>query len=342
MECLSPLRDSEWGNRLPAHGPESIFHGAAWARVLNETYGYSPFYFAVRGENHLTALLPVMEVDSWVTGRRGVSLPFTDQCEPLAPDSASFQQLFDHALTCASNRHWKYVELRGGNRFLTSAPASQRFYVHELDLMFDEKRLFANFRPPVRRAIRKAQKHGLTVQISQGLEGVRQFYSLLCTTRRKHGLPPQPFRFFENLHKHILAERGGMIALARTGPRTVAANFFIHHGQEAVFKFGASDPACQQLRGSDLVMWEGIRYYASKGFRTLHLGRTSLINEGLRRFKLGWGAREGSIDYFKYDLRKRAFVTGRDEAFGWYNRVFAALPVSLSRFLGSLLYRHVA
>ena len=89
-------------------------------------------------------------------------------------------------------------------------------------------------------------------------------------------------------------------------------------------------------------MWEGIKYYASKGFRTLHLSRTSLAHEGLRRFKLGWGAREHSMEYFKYDLRKSAFVTARDEAFGWYNRLFAALPLSLSRLLGAVLYRHVA
>ena len=97
-----------------------------------------------------------------------------------------------------------------------------------------------------------------------------------------------------------------------------------------------------ELRGNDLVMWAGIKHYASRGFRTLHLGRTSLINEGLRRFKRAWGTREHAIEYFKYDLRKSAFVTDRDQASGWYNRIFAALPLSVSRLLGAVLYRHVA
>ena len=38
-------------------------------------------------------LLPLMEVDSWLTGRRGISLPFTDECEPLYPDAESFKNL---------------------------------------------------------------------------------------------------------------------------------------------------------------------------------------------------------------------------------------------------------
>jgi len=68
----------------------------------------------------------------------------------------------------------------------------------------------------------------------------------------------------------------------------------------------------------------------------------SLENEGLRRFKLGWGTQERRIDYFRYDQRKAAFVTARDESSGWHNRIFRMLPVSLSRLIGAASYRHVA
>jgi hypothetical protein len=342
VQRLNPISEERWDSRLTGNACYSFFHGSAWARALRQTYGYQPNYFATLAGEHLDALLPVMEVDSWLTGRRGVSLPFTDYCDPLAGDLPAFQQLFDQAVLYGRDRRWKYLELRGGRQFLASALPSQRFYGHELALVDDEKELFAALTSPVRRAIRKAEKQGLTVEILKDAEGIKQFYSLHCQTRRKHGLPPQPFKFFQNLQKCILAGGGGIIILARSGARTVAGSIFFHAGQQAIYKFGASDETMLELRGNDLVMWEGIKYYASRGFRTLHLGRTSLINEGLRRFKLGWGAREHSIEYFKYDLRKSAFVTDRDGALGWYNRIFAALPLSLSRFLGSVLYRHVA
>lgn len=342
VQRLSPITDEGWDSRLGGGADCSFFHGKAWAAVLAQTYGYKPHYFAVRAGETLDALLPMMEVDSWLTGRRGISLPFTDYCDPLAGGLSAFQQLFDEAVVYGRNRRWKYLELRGGQQFLASAMPSHRFYGHELALIEDEKGLFAALTPAVRRAVRKAEREGLRVEFLNDARGIRQFYALHCRTRRKHGLPPQPFRFFQNVQKHILARGGGIVVLAQAGARSVAGSIFFQLGQQAIYKFGASDERTLELRGNDLVMWEGIKYFAARGCRKLHLGRTSAGNDGLRRFKLGWGARECAINYFKYDLRKSAFVPGRDEALGWYNRVFAALPLSLSRLLGALLYRHVA
>ena len=79
-----------------------------------------------------------------------------------------------------------------------------------------------------------------------------------------------------------------------------------------------------------------------KDFKTLHLGRTSLSNEGLRRFKLGWGATEQRIEYVKYDLQHDRFLTDKDESSGWHNRIFNHLPIPLSRVIGAGLYRHWA
>ena len=309
---------------------------------MQQSYGYQPSYFATIVGEQMDALLPIMEVDSWLTGRRGVSLPFTDYCEPWATDLPAFQRLFDEAILYGRDRRWKYLELRGGEHYLTSAIPSQRFYGHEISLVAEQKRLFAALASPVRRAIRKAQKQGLEVEILQDIKGIRRFYSLQCQTRRKHGLPPQPIGFFQNLQKSVFARGSGIVILARLGAKTVAGSIFLHSGRQAIYKYGASDEAMLSLRGNDLVMWEGIKYYAARGFGTLHLGRTSLTQEGLRRFKLGWGAREHSIEYFKYDLRKSAFVTHRDRVRGWYNRLFASLPLRFSQSLGTLLYRHVA
>ena len=75
-----------------------------------------------------------------------------------------------------------------------------------------------------------------------------------------------------------------------------------------IFKFGASDHAFQHLRPNNLVMWEAIKRYAADGFKSLHLGRTSQANDGLRRYKLGFGARGERIEHCRYDFRKRAFT----------------------------------
>lgn len=133
-----------------------------------------------------------------------------------------------------------------------------------------------------------------------------------------------------------------MVVVAGFQNRPIAASVYFRLGTRAIYKFGASDESFQQLRGSNLVMWEAIKQLAHDGAKTLHLGRTSVGNDGLRRFKLGWGADEHKIEYVKYDLRKGRFVTARDQTVNWSNRLFRALPVSLSRLIGAALYRHCA
>ena len=283
-----------------------------------------------------------MEVDSWLTGRRGIALPFTDDCEPLYYDAAAIQRLIQGALKFGRARGWKSVEWRGGQELFGETPASLSFYGHTVELVEDQDRMFARLDSPVRRAIRKAEKGGVMVTISQTLEAMKVFYSLQCKTRRKHGLPPQPFAFFQNIFEHILSKNLGMIAIASCQQRPIAASVYFQLGTRAVYKYGASDEAFQDLRGPNAVMWEAIKWHARNGATTLHLGRTSIENGGLRRFKLGWGAGEQKIEYFKYDMRKDRFITETDESTGWYNRAFKLLPTGLSRLIGALLYRHCA
>ena len=339
---VNPVAYANWDTLVAAHPRCSFFHRAAWSKTLQDAYGFKPVYFTSGEADGRSSILPLMEVDSWLTGRRGISLPFTDDCEPLYLDAASIKNLHQAALEFGKARGWKSVEYRGGRELFGEAPASLTFYGHSLNLEKDEDRMFARLESPVRRAIRKAEKSGVTVTASRSLEAVKIFYSLQCKTRRKHGLPPQPFGFFQNIFQHILSKNLGMIAIARCQQRAIAASVYFQSGARAVYKYGASDEAFQHLRGANLVMWEAIKWLARNGAETLHLGRTSIGNEGLRKFKLGWGAEEQKIEYVQYNIRKDRFVVVADASAGWYNRVFKMLPIGLSRMIGAALYRHCA
>jgi hypothetical protein len=89
-------------------------------------------------------------------------------------------------------------------------------------------------------------------------------------------------------------------------------------------------------------MWEAIKWLACKRATSLHLGKTSLTNEGLRKFKLNLGAVEERIEYVKFDVVADRFVVETDGVAGWHNRVFQGLPVFMSRQAGRLLYKHWA
>jgi hypothetical protein len=283
-----------------------------------------------------------MEISSPWTGRRGVSLPFSDFCAPLTADG-DCGSLYETAMEYGRKRKWKYLECRStGDRWEPSGRPSLRFYGHVLDLKDGQEALFKGLDGAVRRAIRKAENEGVRVEFSNKIEAVREFFALHCLNRRRHGLPPQPFRFFENIARHVLAAGQGFVAIARLAQQPLAACLFFHNCSEAIYKFGASDYAFQQLRPNNLVMWEAIKHCAANGFSRLHLGRTSLENEGLRRFKQGFGAREEQLEYRRYDFSQRAFVTSEDRARSWFNRVFRCFPPPLLRFAGEVLYPHLS
>ena len=281
----------------------------------------------------------MLEVSSFLTGKRGVSLPFTDYCEPLVPHVEVSKVLFEAIVQEGRKRQWKYIELRGGTDFLGDGQASEWFYRHTLDLTPGDANLFKSLRDSTRRNIKKAEKEGVDVRFETTPEALREFYRLNCLTRREHGLPPQPWHFFEQLHEEILAKGMGTVALAFYQGDAVAANVYLHANGEAIYKYGASDKTYQNLRAANLVMWEAIGCAAGRQEPLLrpHGARkrgTAPVQDGL-------GREESVINYYRYDLAADAFVPGPKTVSARANRAFSRLPVPALKAIGGLLYRHM-
>lgn len=341
VRILDPLVNSDWDRLIVSHPDSNFFHSAAWGKVLCKTYGHKPLYlhFLQRGES--VALIPLIEVLSSFTGRRGVCLPFSDSCGPLIFNEGESGFVMDKLSELARQRRWKYFEVRGERAIPLSAAPAVTFYGHRLELRGSIEEIFARFRSSVRSAIRKAEKSNLTVQVAWTREAVLDFYRLHIRTRRRHGIPPQPVSFFLNIYKEVIAPRLGFVVIAKRGSRLAAAAVFFHMGETALYKYAASDENLQEFRGSDLVMWEGIRFLARSGLTTLHLGRTSMENSGLRRFKLAWGTKEDTIKYFRFDAVTDAWITVQPSTSGFHKRVFGRLPLALNRLAGAIIYPHL-
>jgi hypothetical protein len=338
---INPSEQKGWDESLFRTPWHSFFHTAPWAEVLQKSYHYQPVYFTIREQAAMKALLPVMEVNSFLTGKRGVSLPFTDYCEPIASDAAQFRELFAAAVAFGKKQNWRYLELRGGERFFPHEEPSACYYGHTLALAEGPRKLFAGLRDAHRRNIKKAEKEKIAVVISASPDAVKDFRRLNALTRREHGLPPQPRRFFQGVYDRILSQGMGFIILASFRGKAIAANVYFIFGDQILYKYGASERDCQHLRANNLVMWEAIKWGCEHGYRTLCFGRTEPENEGLRQFKAGWGAREYLIKYYRYDLRKDVFIKAPTLVKPSYQKIFSKLPIPVLNMLGSILYRHM-
>lgn len=341
FEILDPRTFPNWDQLIsPLKG--TFFHSSGWASVLSDSYGYAPIAFAGFRKDELTAVLTCMEVRSYLTGNRCVSMPFSDYCVPIAREGANIEGLLEFAIRYGQQRSWRYLEIRGKIDDEGTVPSSSRYYLHSLDLSPGEENTFSRFRENTRRNIRKAERKGVTTTMSQSLDSIREFYRLNCITRRDHNLPPQPYHFFRHIYDHVISKGHGVVILADYLGKTIAGGVFFHFGSEAIYKYGASDKTFQEVRPNNVVMWEAIRWYCSKRVQSFSFGRTEPGNEGLRRFKLSYGAVEHPLYYYRYDFKREHFQE-QDVAEKKHEKaIFKSLPIPILRLMGRLVYRHVA
>jgi len=359
-EVVSPFEDDRWKRELSQHSEVTVFHSVAWARVLHKTYGFRPRYYILKGSGNRSVMLPLMEVRKpWGT-TKAVSLPFTDSCPMLlpagdaAPDPSALltdarvptnslpTMLLRQLRGDASARRWTALELRLGLEERKEEAASVCFFNHTVTLESGDKAQLAACESSVRRCLRQSQSGPLTITVGANSEMLAEYFRLHCITRRRQGAPPQPKQFFLNIQQDLISQGLGYFVLASLDSKAIAGAVFLHQGRKAVYKFGASDLSLQQLRPNHGVMWTGIRHAARLGCTSMDLGRTSMENEGLRRFKRGWGATEVRQVYHCIDTKLNRWRSLPDRTTGWQTHLFHRLPLWVSRWIGRLVYRYAA
>lgn len=341
IRVIDPAAHADWDEKLLSLPGCSFFHTSMWADVLRESYRYRPVYFTEIENGDIKSVLPVMSIESFITGKRGVSLPFSDYCEPIAESRISFNALLEGVLKFGRKEGWKYLEIRGGSRFLNGEDHSGSFLGHVIDLTGGAGDILAGMRDSNRRNIKKAEKEGVEVEITTAPEALADFYRLNCRTRKEHGLPPQPYTFFQAFYEKVISRGGSFISQAVYKNKIIASNVYILFGKKAIYKYGASDRRYNHLRANNLVMWKAIECCCEIGIESLGLGRTDLDHEGLRQFKNGWNAQEYGIDYYRYSFAARKFIKGSFGIPGITHMLFRKLPSPILNAAGSLLYRHI-
>jgi hypothetical protein len=340
LKILNPNDHPDWDVKLGRSNDSCFFQTAAWARVLEASYGFKPKYFGMLETDRFALLMPFMEIRSFLTGKRGVSLPFTDHCPPVVSNIEDLPAAVQAAIDYGERNGWSYLEWRHSGYSAGIHPPSETYYFHEIDLTKTDAELFQQLNDNNRRNIRKAAREGLRVNIDSSLWSLREFYRLNLITRKRHGLPPQPFSFFRSVFDHVLSTGYGVIVTATHEEKVIAASVFFRFGTKALYKYGASELKYQSLRPNNFVLWEALRWLKDRGVETIDLGRTDPNNTGLLQFKRTWGARESLLNYYRYSMKEKAYVRRALQRTNPYTRLLANTPTSVLRIIGRLFYKH--
>ena len=340
---LDPLKDSRWERFLQRHPRASAFHSVAWLEALHRTYGYKPVVLSTsKSEEEIQSAIVFCEVESWLTGRRLVSLPFADHCEPLVGNDDELQAMLLYLENKRAEEGWKYVDVRPRNQHRfenTHFEKSEHFHFHALDLGPKSEAIFNAFhKDSIQRKIRRAEREGVKHQEGQSELLLEKFYRLLLVTRRRHQLPPHPLDWFKNL----LACMGDSlkIRIASKDGRPIASILTLSYKDSTIYKYGCSDEKFHNLGGMPLLLWAAIEDARNIGYREFDWGRSDWENSGLVSFKDKWGAARSELTYLRFPGRVASAARG-----GWKlqvaKRFFEWMPDRFLTAMGRMLYRHI-
>jgi CelD/BcsL family acetyltransferase involved in cellulose biosynthesis len=339
---VSPLADRRWPQMLKSHSNTSVFHSVEWLRALQQTYGYEPLaYSSTPPDAPLSNVVVFCRVKSWLTGRRLVSLPFSDHCEPLVDGVAQLNELLTPALQKLREGMIKYIDIRPLSlSFSEGTKGSESYFIHFLDLRPTLDELYKKFHgDSIRRKIQRAEREKLTLELGSSEAMLAEFYKLHVITRQRQQLPPHPLKWFRNVLTCLGAD--AQIWIARKDGSAIASIFTLGHKQKMVYKYGCSDAHSHNLGGMQFLFWHLIRHSKEHGFVELDFGRSECSNAGLVTFKDRWGTRRQLITYLRYP--SRPVTAGQDPSMliKLGKTVFSRCPQGVLRLAGNLLYPHV-
>jgi hypothetical protein len=340
---FDPTGDLRWLELVKRSPLGCVFHNPGWLGALAETYGYRPIGITTAAlRDRIDNGIVFCEVNSWVTGKRIVSLPFSDHCEPLIEEPESVAEMLGWIREEQRLGGWRYTELRpiDSGRFVgTVLFPSGSYWLHMLSLEPSTESLFANLdKANLQRRIRRAERENLVYERGTSLELLDRFYALMLKTRRRHGLLPQPRAWFQNLLRYMSPD--AEIRTVRKGEIPVGAIFTIRHKGTVVYKYGCSDEQYHNFGAMPLLFWKMIDESKDEGAEQVDFGRSDLNQAGLVAFKDNFAGTRRQISYLRNSQRseKRGLV---ETFLPSMRHVFSVLPDPLSSLAGRVLYRHI-
>lgn len=337
---------------IAQHTDEPFYYQPSWLTLLARLYGYPVHILQTTDDSGaLTGFMPVMAVRSPLTGRRIVSLPFSDCCPPLATSDTAVNALMDQALALTQAERARYLEVRAGALAALDARAdltrNDLYSRWVVPLELDTQVMWKRVKTSSQQRVKKARKDGVTVRVAERLADVDAYYHLhLLTRSRKHGMPAQPIRYFRDLWETFGAANpatGQMrLLLAEHAGAAIGGMILLISGATVRNAYSASDPRSLRLGPNNALMWEAMSWAGEQGYTRFDMGRTAHDNPSLASFKRSWGAQEESLPYYYHPAIAGLASTSEQS---WKYRLLTGswrrLPLPISQALGGALYKHL-
>ncbi len=325
-----------WRVALKEFPGATFYHCERWIEALRDSYPMNLEVATLHRRGELRAAV-VLARSKGIFVTRLVSLPFSDCGEPLAIDGEARIELL--SALAASNQNAS-IEIRGA-----AGPAPWKnvdcFAHWTLDMKRPYRAISAGFSRTVRSGVKRAVKDNIEIDRGAGAEYLKRFFELQLQTRRRLGVPPQPFKFFSTVHQKFSRDGDCEVWFATLNGRDQAALVTLRSGEQLCCKWSARDESCHP--GANHLLFAKMIEAHAGAVSSLDVGRCDTRNQGLVRSKADLGCVARPVPYAFFPRAPRTIssevLSGPTKVL---STIWKRLPIPVTRVFGEALYRYMA
>ncbi|HLC65811.1 MAG TPA: GNAT family N-acetyltransferase [Candidatus Nanoarchaeia archaeon] len=296
---------SAWNRLLGKVDKKCIYYTPEFARIAESHFkGVSELFFY--GDENNYVVYPYLK-------KRVNELPFFSDVEEVFYDISSFEyggpalhcqdksmekELFSnfidafHSYCLKANIVTEFARLHPifGNHMLLQEKNPQNVKeIHDIvyvDLTEPEETIWANFDKENRKAIRKAKRDGVTVEIAEDRNAVEEFRRLYTMNMDKWGARKE-YHFSVDYFERLLKEMDGNATLfvSKHNGKIVVGSLLLHKFDIAYDYLRGADPDFLGYRPNNLIVYEIIKWAKKAGYKYFVMGGGYKSNDSIFRFK---------------------------------------------------------
>ena len=348
---IDPIQDTRWDAFVNKHSFGWVVHLSGWKQVLETTFPHMKgHYLTLINETtgEIRAALPVFEVNSWILGRRLVSIPFATLCDPLVSQGRDVESLLDRVIDLSRQVKASMIEIRtiqSPSMMQDGRLAEGKLFKHHsiiLDKSLEELKMKLH-RTAVRKEITKADKLKLTLKVAESESDVHTFYDIYQKARRRLDLPAQPYEFFKSLWTVFHTEKRVRLLLAQKDGNIISGLIVLTYKDRCSAEYIGTDIAYRDVSADHYLIWQAIRMAHCEKFKIFDFGRTAITHENIMIFKSRWGTEVTDLPQYYYPPNGAVLSSNLEESLSYrlIRKICHHAPEAFFPYIGKFCYRHL-
>ena len=306
MKIIDATDQKQWDDFITSHEEANFLQSWAWGDFHEARHKKVVRRIALKGEKIVAAYVGQVE-----TARRGSYMAIAGGPIMDWSDKKLCQAIFDDIKKQGKANKCVFVRIRPQ---ITECPENRELfcqlgakpapiylsveYAGILNLEKSEEEILAGAAQRLRRALRKAQKNNITVEVSTDPKDSKRFYQIQLETAKRHDFVEFSESFLQKQFNAFAKYDEVKLYTAKYEGEILAQNFMIFYGNEASYHYGVSTQLGTKYSGAPLLHMQAMRDAREAGIKRYNFWGITAEDDtehrfyGVSQFKRGFGVEE--------------------------------------------------